>query len=89
MAKTRHMHKRMSQRGITQRMVSLISEFGVTIDDKQILDRKNIDELLKGMDDLRKDLLKLRDKGGLVVVEANDTLITTYRVNSYNRKMAA
>lgn len=89
MAKTRHMHKRMNQRGVTQHMVDLVRQFGVNINDKQILDRKNIDALLNRIEVLHKDLLKLRDKGGLVVVEDNDTLITTYRIDSYNRKMAA
>lgn len=89
MAKTRHMHKRMNQRGVTQHMVNLVRQFGVNINDKQILDRQNIDALLHGINVLHKDLLKLRDKGGLVVVEANDTLITTYRVDSYHRNMAA
>lgn len=87
MAKTRHMHKRMNQRGITQRMVDIVSDYGVSINDKQILDRQNIDQLLGGMDVLRKDLLKMREKGGLVVVESNDILITTYRVDSYNNKL--
>ncbi|MCK5725776.1 MAG: hypothetical protein KAH22_02990 [Thiotrichaceae bacterium] len=85
MSKTRHMHKRMNQRGVTQRMVKIVSELGVTKGDKHILGRRNIDDLIQGLDKLRKDLLKLRDKGGLIVVESNDTLITTYRIDSYDR----
>lgn len=84
MAKTRHIHKRMSQRGITDRMLKVVSKFGMTQGDKQILDRKNIDALVKSMDGLRKDLLKMRDKGGVVVVEVEDTQITTYNLNSYS-----
>ena len=77
----------MNQRGITQRMVDIVSDYGISVNDKLILDQKNIDELLGGMDSLRKDLLKMKEKGGLVVVENNDMLITTYRVDSYNRKL--
>ena len=49
------------------------------------MDRKNLDALLKNIDNIRKDLIKLRDKGGLVVIEAQDTQITTYNLNSYRR----
>ena len=86
MAKTRHMHQRMSQRGITDRMLQVVSDYGVTQGDKQILDRKNIDALMNGMDRFRKDLLKIRDKGGLVVVEANDVYITAYNIDSFDRR---
>ena len=83
MAKTRHIHKRMSQRGVTDRMLKLVSKFGMKSGDKRVLDRKNLDALLKNMDTLRKDLVKLRDKGGLVVIEKDDTQITTYNLNSF------
>lgn len=85
MAKTRHIHKRMSQRGITDRMLEVVSDFGMIQGDKRILDRKNIDALMNSMDCLRKDLLKLRDKGGLVIVEADDMYITAYNIDSYDR----
>ena len=86
MAKTRHMHQRMSQRGIADRMLQVVSDYGVMQGDKQILDRKNIDALMNGMDRFRKDLLKIRDKGGLVVVEANDVYITAYNIDSFDRR---
>lgn len=86
MAKTRHMHQRMNQRGITQRMLQIVRDFGVCFGDKQILDRSNIDLLMNEIDQLRKDLLKVRDKGGLVVVEENGFDITAYRVDSYRRE---
>ena len=85
MAKTRHIHKRMSQRGVTDRMLKVVSDYGTQQGDKRILDKKNIDMLLKNMDSIRKDLLRLRDKGGLVVIEANENLITTYNLNSYGQ----
>lgn len=89
MAKTRHIHKRMSQRGITNRMLEVVSDFGTVQGDKRILDRKNIDALMKSMDGLRKDLMKIRDKGGLVVVESDDVQITAYNVDSYDRRSIA
>jgi len=84
-AKTRHIHQRMSQRGVTERMLEIVTEFGMVQGDKVVLDKKNIDALLIGMEKLKKDFIKVRDKGGLVVVEANDKLITTYNVDSFDR----
>ncbi len=83
MAKTRHMHKRMGQRGITARLVAIVSDHGEHIGDKVVLDIKGIDGLLKEMDQLKRDLLKVRDKGGVAVVEDNGSQITTYNLNSY------
>jgi len=88
MARTRHIHKRMSQRGITSRMVDLVSQYGIDAGDRIILDRKNTEALLKAVDHLRKDLLEVHSKGGLVVVEAGDAQITTFAVDSYSPKKA-
>jgi len=83
MAKTRHMHKRMGQRGINGRIVDIVSTYGELIGDRVILDIRNIDELLRHMDKVKKDLLRVRDKGGVVIVEDNGSQITTYNLNSY------
>lgn len=89
MAKTRHMHKRMSQRGINQRVVKMVREYGFEQGDKKILDKTNIDKLLQHLDIVRKDLIRVRDKGGVVVVEVNDEEVTTYRLDSFDPKKAA
>jgi hypothetical protein len=34
---------------------------------------------------MRKELLKIMDKGGITVVVNDDTLITAYNTNSYKR----
>ena len=86
MSKTKHLHKRMSQRGINARLVDVVSQYGVKQGDKHMLNRKQVDALLSGIDDLRKVLLKIRDKGGIVVIETDDCQITTYNLNSYNYK---
>lgn len=85
MSRTRHLHQRMGQRGVTERMLQVVLGFGVCHGDKLTLDRGNIDQLMCAMDKLKKDLLKVRDKGGLVVVEAGGSAITTYRANSFKR----
>ena len=85
MARTRHLHQRMNQRGITERMLQIVRDFGVPNGDKQVLDKGHIDLLVQKMDQLRKDLLKVRDKGGLVLVEDAGCDITAYRVDSFRR----
>ncbi len=78
MINTKHLSDRMNQRGINKRMLELVLEDGINKKDKVVLDKKNISKLIKEIDSYRKDLFKLMDKSGLVVVVNNDTLITTY-----------
>ncbi len=84
MAKTKHMHQRMCQRGIDEQLVRLVQQFGISRDSsgalKTILSLKGIDKSLAQLDKLRKNLLRARDKGGVVLVESTDRAqITTYR----------
>ena len=79
MIKTKHIVDRMNQRGINAKMIELALEYGINKKDKIILDKKNISKLIKEIDSYRKDLLKIMDKNGLVVVVDNHTLITTYK----------
>ena len=85
MSKTRHIEQRMSQRGIKQSMIDLVLNFGIAQGDKVVLNRKAIDCVLNELEKLKKDALKMREKGGLVVVEVDDCLLTTYALNSYKR----
>ena len=75
---TKHLMDRMNQRGISAKMIELALEYGINKKDKIILDKKNISKLLKEIDAYRKDLLKIMDKNGLVVVAVDDSLLTTY-----------
>ncbi len=86
MARTRHMHQRMGQRGINERLVEITSQYGTDHGDRIVLSRKNAEELLAGLDALRKDLIKIQEKGGIVVVESGETQVTVYRVDSFDRK---
>ena len=62
--------------------------YGLPKGDKLVLGKKQIDEAIKRIDQERKHLLKARDQGGLVAVEAEGVLITAYRLESFNRKLA-
>lgn len=86
MAKTRHIQKRMAQRGIKDDMLNLATRYGVKQGDRCILNRKACDALLAEINQIRKSVIKARERGGYVVVEVQDSLITTYALDSYSRR---
>ena len=84
MNETLHINQRVRQRGITKRMIELTLEFGEVQADKIRLGSRRIKKLLKQhkvSQDLKRDLLKILDKGGLVVVASGSALITAYNWN--------
>ncbi len=84
MYETLHFNQRARQRGITQRMIDLTLEYGDVKEDKVKLGKRTIKKLLKHpkkiSQNFKQDLLKILDKGGLVVV-CGSALITTYNWN--------
>lgn len=78
---TLHMDVRMNQRGIKADLVALALNEGRWEGDRCVLDCKAIDSKLKALDQERARLLRARDKGGVVVVEASGQQITTYAVS--------
>lgn len=88
MSKTRHIHKRMNQRGIKQQLINLTLNFGRAVPCKggikYFLTRKNAQQSLGCLDNLRPVFLEAIDKGGLVLVTSEGGVeITTYPLNSY------
>jgi hypothetical protein len=62
-------------------MIELTLEFGEVQADKIRLGSRRIKKLLKHhkvSQDIKRDLLKILDKGGLVVVASGSALITAY-----------
>lgn len=88
MAKTRHIGRRMSQRGIKQALVDLTLQFGEASNDKCVLGRRGLQQLIDELRDLQRTAMQALDKGGVIVVEADGQLITTYNVDSYDRRRA-
>ena len=88
MSQTRHFISRIQQRGILQSSIEVAQRYGFPKGDKFILGKKQIDIAIKTLDQERKALLKARDQGGVVAVEANGVLITAYRFDSFSRKLA-
>ncbi len=78
MFETLHINQRARQRGITKKMIDLTLEYGKLKGDKIRLGTRRIKELLRTKVELKSELLKLMDKGGLVVVFSGATLITAY-----------
>ena len=74
MHKTRHLQQRMGQRGINQAMIDLVLGYGENEGDKVVLSRKRSEQLREAL----RTLMKIVDKGGLVVVAEGDAQITTY-----------
>ncbi len=81
MKKTEHLLKRMNQRGISFQILELIYKFGLKQGDKLILNKKSTQKIIDEIDLIRKNLLKISDKGGVVLVLDNKTLITAYDIH--------
>lgn len=85
---TKHMQARMSQRGIPRELVELVRQFGRDDQDRLVLDRRALRCLLDEVRGLERTVLKALDKGGIVVVECGNALITTYNLDSFDRGRA-
>lgn len=75
---TLHMDVRMNQRGITADLVDLALEYGEWEGDRCRLGSRTLKQIIEEMDRKRAMMLKALDKGGIVVVEARGSEITTY-----------
>jgi len=78
MHETLHINQRVRQRGITNRMIELTLEYGIVQADKIKLGTRHIKKLLRTHKHIKTDLLKIMDKGGLVVVVSGAAMITAY-----------
>ena len=85
MITTKHCQARMSQRGLPKKLLDLVLEFGKDKGDKLILNKKATQKVIDEIDAIRKELLRIMDKGGVTVVLDNESLITAYNTNSYKR----
>lgn len=88
MYKTRHLHKRLNQRGITEAVLKILLNYGFEYGEKRTLDRTNCLELSDLFAHLKKVTDKMAEKGGYTLVATKETLITVYRLDSYNKSKA-
>ena len=84
MARTQHIGRRMSQRGIKQALVDLTLQFGEDAEDKCVLGRQGLKLLIGELRALQRTAMQALDKGGIIVVQADGALVTAYRVDSYD-----
>ena len=82
MKQTHHVNQRMNQRGITKAMIDFTLDYGVVKGDRWVLNRKEVDKTIKQLEATLRTARKLRDKGGVVVVADNESVITAYNYNS-------
>ncbi|MDS1314371.1 DUF4258 domain-containing protein [Aliarcobacter butzleri] len=85
MFSTNHFKSRMSQRGISKKVIDLVLAFGKDEGDKLFLDKKETQRIIYQIDNLRNTLLKVMDKGGVAVIVEDETLITTYNLDKKHR----
>lgn len=71
---TKHIEKRMAQRGISKAMIELVLNYGEESGDKVVLGRRSAQRLLEDF----RTLIKIIDKGGVTVVAQGEALITAY-----------
>jgi hypothetical protein len=65
-------------------LIELVQQHGRDEQGKLVLNRRDLRSLLRAVRDLQRVVIKALDKGGLVVVEAEGNLITTYNFDSFN-----
>ena len=79
MHRTRHFEQRQSQRGVSRKMVELAYALGSDAgENKIVVGRREAQERLLEIDNERRLLLQIMDKGGLTIVADGSALITTY-----------
>ena len=82
MSKTTHMLQRMSQRGISQKIVNLVSRFGIADGDKLILNKKGCQKSRETLKGLLKTLSMIESTDGYVVLEKQGDKLIAYRLDS-------
>lgn len=82
MVSTTHMHQRMSQRGISKKIVNLVSRFGIADGDKLILNKKGCQKSRETLKGLLKTLSMIESADGYVVLEKQGDKLIAYRLDS-------
>ena len=85
MSRTRHIGKRMNQRGIRAAMLDVVERFGIWDGDRLVLNRQACSSAVRELDQLRKSLLDVEASDGLVLVQEKGMDITAFRLDSYRR----
>jgi hypothetical protein len=84
---SQHAGQRMSQRGISRRLVDFTLRHGRIDGDKHVLDRDASRRLIDELNEELRLAKQILDKGGVTVVEGDATVITTYNLRSTFRRL--
>ncbi len=76
----------MSQRAIRTDLLEFALQYGFPQGEKTVLNEKAIHSVLLELKRLEKTALEAQKKGGIVVVQSGEMLITTYRLDSFKRE---
>jgi hypothetical protein len=77
---TQHAHDRMTQRGLSRRLVDFTLRHGRVEGDRHVLDRSESRRLIDELEEELRLARRVHDRGGVAVVDSGDTLITAYNV---------
>jgi hypothetical protein len=80
---TDHSQNRMNQRGISKEMIEFTLNHGSINGDAYITNKKVLRKMIEHLNKQLTLAKKLIDKGGVVVIVNNDSVITTYDYESY------
>lgn len=80
---TYHSQKRMNHRGISKEMIEFTLNYGSVDGDAYITNKKLLQKVIQNLSKQLTLAKKLIDKGGVVVVTDNGSVITTYDYESY------
>lgn len=83
---SRHADQRMNQRGIPRRLLDFTLRHGRIEGDRHVLDRRETRRVIDELHEQLRLALQVMDKGGVTVVEADGTVVTTYNVDPAFRR---
>ena len=83
---SQHAQDRMTQRGISRRLVDFTLRHGRVEGDKHVLDRSESRRLISELEEELRLARRVHDRGGVTVVDSGDTLITAYNVTATTRR---
>jgi len=75
-----HAIQRLSQRGISRRLMDFTLRHGRIEGNRHVLDRKESRRIIESLTEELRLARQVMDKGGVTVVEGGDTIITVYNV---------
>ena len=84
---TQHARERMTQRGLSRRLVDFTLRHGRVEGDRHVLDRNESRRLIDELEEELRLARRVHDRGGVAVVDSGDTLITAYNLSAERHRL--